>query len=176
MSANSEDRLGTVIVAVGLIMSTVAMLLLVSTDIAFTQRLRASRILGTMVPASGSLVGRYADGSEWTPPDRKEHMVVLFGLAKTGLTGDVEFWRDVAARSRQEASDIQFVGPMHCGGGLQPDGRRRSTDDSQVHGSCSNARAINSCPSGHGVSSIVALRCRGCSRWSKTGRLLRGRS
>ncbi len=110
MGSATEGKLGTVIVAVGWAVSAGVLLLLLSANIASTQKLRASRIVGTMVPASGALLGQYPDGSEWAPFDGKDHSVVLFGVAEEDQVGDLEYWRDIAMRSRAVVPDVHFVG------------------------------------------------------------------
>ncbi len=42
--------------------------------------------------------------------DDNQRMVVLFGVAEAGMIGDIEYWLDVASRSRSISPDIQFVG------------------------------------------------------------------
>jgi hypothetical protein len=77
----------------------------------------------------------------------KRHLVVLFGVAEEGATGDMEYWRDVASHSQSIVPDIQFVG--FCAGGgacrLPPAATAqftllKSMDPLQTHALISGAR------------------------------------
>ena len=91
--------------------SLLAIMSALSLHLASAQQLRAKQTRGTMVPASGKLLGQNAlDDGEWAPRDGKNRIVVLFGLAVPGQVGDLEFWREVASRSVAEEPTLQFVG------------------------------------------------------------------
>lgn len=105
------SRLGTVVTAVAILFSIAVMVVLVSTDVLYARQLRANRTLASIVPAAGTLVGQNAlDGSEWVPAKDGKQVVLLFGITEAGQAGDMEFWRDIASRSREAIPDIQFVG------------------------------------------------------------------
>ena len=104
------------ITASAILISMVTAVGLVFTDAATVQRLRATQRFTTESPPSGSLSGRNAsDGSEWAPRESGEQAVVLFVVGAAGRNGDVEFWRDVAARGIADAPGSQFVGLCAAG-------------------------------------------------------------
>jgi uncharacterized membrane protein YhaH (DUF805 family) len=109
--------LGTVITALAVVISIAVLAVLVSANMVHVRKLHTTRIQATIVPASGKLLGWNAlDWSEWVPPVGREQVLVLFGVAEAGQTGDMAFWRDVVSHSRAEAPNIQFVGLCAPGG------------------------------------------------------------
>lgn len=115
------NRLGAVITAVAIMISLFVMAVLVVAIGYSRQKVFESRILASLVPAAGKLLGQNADGgSEWVVADDERRMLVLFGVTETGRAGDAKFWRDVAARSLGAAPDVQFVGLCIAGATCSP--------------------------------------------------------
>ena len=104
------DKVSTAVSVAAIVVSILVMAALASTDVHVARRVHESRILATIVPASGALQGQKLDGSKWAPPDNEGRIVVLFGTAEPGRVGDVAFWSDIAARTHAAAVRTQFVG------------------------------------------------------------------
>jgi hypothetical protein len=113
VAARPNAGLDAAITLAAMVVSIVVLAVLVSINAIDIQKLRATRVLATLVPASGTLLGQNADAlqsSEWVPSEDPKQVVVLFGIAESGQTGGMEFWREVVARSHQATPSIRFVG------------------------------------------------------------------
>jgi hypothetical protein len=120
-TAVDGKRGAVMITALSILASMVAMLVLVSVDVAQAKKLRRSEVPGSPVSATGKLLGWNArDGSEWAPRQDMSQAGILFGVAQAGQIGDMQFWRDVALRTRAAAPEVQFVGFCASRGGCSP--------------------------------------------------------
>jgi hypothetical protein len=106
-----SEKLSAVVTVVAFLVSMFVAAGLIFVDIASAQQVRRSKRAVTDVPASGTLRGQSAlDESEWVAQADQDVQTVLFSVAPAGQTGDVEFWRDVASRSKEASPRTQFVG------------------------------------------------------------------
>jgi hypothetical protein len=105
----SQDKVGAAAISIALLVSMFATAALAYVDTSSFIQLTRSRQYATDVPQSGVLLGHNAlDHLEWVPA--KEGKVALFSVAAPGKLGDIEFWRDIALRTRTAAPDVRFVG------------------------------------------------------------------
>lgn len=100
-----------VVIALSITTSLVVMAGLISAGIISTKQVsRAIRVTG-IVPPAGALHGILArDQAEWWMASDHRKMVVLFGVTESDDVGNLEFWIDVATKSRLTEPSVQFVG------------------------------------------------------------------
>lgn len=108
--------------AVGTPVSLAVAALLVTVDIGLAQKVHSERVRAsrTVVPNERPIGQKFEDGLEWVAPEDEQIVLVLFSLTDSGSIGDLQFWRDVATRSREVAPDTQFVGLCLAGRTCEP--------------------------------------------------------
>ena len=109
--AKSDVNFPVVAAIMGIVVSIVVAVWLLSVCVISAKRLHAERIYATEVPPLGSLAGHGAlDESKRLSIDGDDQYVILFSVAADGLPGDSAFWQEVAARSAEMNPEVRFVG------------------------------------------------------------------
>lgn len=119
--AKSDMKFSLVAAMMGIVVSIVVAVWLLSASVLSAKRLHAARMYATEVPPMGSLSGHGAlDGSRWLYLGGDDQYVILFLVAADGKPGDSTFWQEVAARSAEKDPEVLFVGLCLSSSGCNP--------------------------------------------------------
>lgn len=103
-------KLAAIYMAGAAIFSIAVAIVIILLNVSLARQVSANRAMATTVPAAGSLSGRrVADDGDWAPIEDSPDITVLFAVAEQGRVGDLNFWKDIAARTEKTAQ-IQYVG------------------------------------------------------------------